>query len=204
MLPRDAIRIVALGLVICSGAAMAQPGAFDAGEISVYGGVLGGLGAHPVVGGSLGTAFSRYSMFLIDTSYAPLGVYTLRYHPGILTAHSGLYDFNLSLHLRLPVKERWAPYAILGAALLFNTYRQQVVPASGTASFSGTSYPAFGFETGAGVRYYVSPTWGIRGEYRYTSSSENFGRVVTGVFYQFEEGFLFRLLRGSRHGHKPY
>ena len=172
----------------------------DEGEVSIYSGLAaGGLGAHPAVGGSAGRAFSPYCMALIDTSYAPLHAHTLHTYPGVVTAGSRLFDFNFTMHVRAPLKGRWKPYGIMGGAFLFNTYDKQVIQPDKSIYFAKKSYPAFGFEAGAGVRYYVEKDWGIRMEYRYTFSSNNFSRVLAGVFYQFEGDLPFRFRR-PRHG----
>ncbi len=197
MNPQRASRLAILGLILGSVAAWAQPDSAEAGEVSFFSGfAAGSLGIQPTVGGSTGRAFSRYAMALIDTSYTPLDVHTLRYYPGVVTAASRLYDFNFSFHIRIPVRDRWAPYAIIGGGLLFNTFDKQIIQPGGVAYFDGKSYLAFGFQTGGGLRYYVNDSWGIRTEYRYTQSTHSFSRVLGGVFYQFEGDFFFR----GRHG----
>jgi hypothetical protein len=45
----------------------------------------------------------------------------------------------------------------------------------------------------------VAENWGISAEYRYTSSSRDFNRILGGVFYQLHsESFPFRLGFGKR------
>jgi opacity protein-like surface antigen len=201
---RDIIGLGILGLVVNS-AALAQPGAPEEGEISAYGGIAAGsLGTHAAMGGNFGRAFSRYCIALIDTSYTPLGGRTLLTYPGVVTARSRLYDFNFSMHIRVPVQEKWAPYAIAGGGFLFNTYEKLVTHASGATAFEGKSHGAFGFETGVGARYYITEEWGVRSEARYTISNHNFVRVLGGVFYQFSGDFPFVRHRGRRHHADPY
>ena len=199
-----ALWIASLGLVGSSMTLFAQPGAIDAGEFSVYSGVaFGQVSTHPTVGGSTGVSFSKYGAVLVETSYLPLGSETLRIYPGIITAHSALYDFNVALHIRVPVKKRWAPYATLATALLYNTYSIVTVPSQPTVYLSGQSDTKFGFEAGAGLRYYIRPSWGVQGEYRYTFSSQNFSRMLGGVFYQFDGTWPFLSRRNSRPGNRP-
>jgi opacity protein-like surface antigen len=194
----------ALALFV-STAALAQPGTPEDGEISAYGGMAAGsLGNHPAVGSSFGRAFSRYCIALIDTSYTPLGSRTLLSYPGVVTDRSRLYDFNFSMHIRVPVQEKWAPYAIVGGGFLFNTYEKLVTNASGATVFEGKSHAAFGFETGGGARYYVTEEWGVRAEVRYTISNHNFARVLGGVFYQFNGDFPLVRRRGRRHHADSY
>jgi hypothetical protein len=199
------LRIAIAGLVLAA-AALAQPGETDVGELAAYTGfAAGGLGTHPLVGGSGATALSRYLLAQVDASWVPLGRRTLRSYPGIATTQSNLYDFNCSVQIRVPVRKRWAPYAILGAGVLYNPYHIQALGSQGAIYLSSQSDTAFGFETGGGVRYYVANNWGVRGEYRYTISSRNFSRLVGGVFYQFNGpgSFPFRA-RSWRTRRLPY
>jgi opacity protein-like surface antigen len=204
-LPRGAIWTVVL-FALTSPELVAQccvnEGGTDVGEASVYTGVgFGPLSFHPVVGGSSGISATKYAILLIDANYMPIGGRILAQRPGIITAHSGLFDFNFSGHIRIPLKKRWTPYGILGAALLYNRYQRQFIRPSGILYFSGQSDCRFGFETGAGLRYYVGDQWGVRGEYRYTVSTQNFSRILAGVFYQFEGAWPFA--KGGRNTRRP-
>jgi len=191
--------IASVGLVASSSGLLAQPGAIDAGEFAAYtGAAFGQIATHAIVGGSSGISFSRYGSVHVETSYVPLGGETLRIYPGITTARSALYDFNFAVHIRIPVKERWAPYAILGTALLYNPYSIVTVPSNPPVYLSGQSDTKFGFETGGGLRYYVRRDWGVQGEYRYTISSQNFSRMLVGVFYQFDGTWPFQSGRHRR------
>ena len=199
-----ALWIASVGLVANSTRLLAQPGAVDAGEFSTYAGVaFGQVATHAAVGGSSGISFSQYGVMLLETSYLPLGNETLRIYPQTTTAHSALYDFNVAVHIRVPVKERWAPYATLATALLYNTYSIVKVPSQPTVYISGQSDTKFGFEAGGGLRYYVKPSWGVQGEYRYTFSSQNFSRMLGGVFYQFDGTWPLQFRRHSRRMSRP-
>src|SRR5437764_3090306 len=103
---RNLIQIVVLGLAVNAASALAQSGNAEAGEISGYFGTsVGGLGNHPALGGDFGRAFSKYCLALIDTNFTPLGTRTLRNYPGVVTSRSRLYDFNFSMHIRVPVNK---------------------------------------------------------------------------------------------------
>ena len=104
-----ALWIATVGLVASSSGLLAQPGAIDPGEFTAYTGVaFGQIATHATVGGSSGISFSRYGSVLVENSYVPLGNETLRIYPGTTTARSALYDFNFAVHIRIPVKKRWA------------------------------------------------------------------------------------------------
>jgi len=149
------------------------------------------------VGASTGVTLSRYVVGLFDASYFPLGSDNLRHYSGFVTTDSRLYDINFSVQVRVPVMERWEPYTTLGAALLYNTYQAQAIQPEGAKAVSKHD-GRFGFEMGGGVRYYVSETWGVRGEYRYTFSTQNFSRILGGVFYQFDGIMPFGIQNRSK------
>ena len=178
----------------------------DVSELSTYGGVGFGIGgARPWVGGSTGVSPSKYFMALIDASFLPLGGRTLR--TDLLTSaitRSRLYDFNFTGQIQIPTHHRVTPYGLLGAGILFNTYTLSLTRPSGVAYLAGRSDVKFAFETGGGVRYFISDEWGVRGEYRYTVSTQNFNRLLVGVFYQFSGTWPFRAGGRGRNGKLPY
>jgi opacity protein-like surface antigen len=191
-------RIAILVMAVGSANAYAQADRSGAGEVGAYGGALfGPLGGHPAVGGHFGGAFSRYAIALIDVGYMPLGSRTLDKSPvslpdsndsSVVGAHrqqSHLWDFNFSLHFRVPVGKKWGPYGIAGAGLLYNRYQLETLLADQTTLHSTFDLFRFGFETGGGVRYYFTDNVGIRTEIRETIGSTSFTRALVGVFYQF-------------------
>ncbi|HWB85996.1 MAG TPA: outer membrane beta-barrel protein [Bryobacteraceae bacterium] len=170
----------------------------DTAEFSALAGVAaGGLGTHATAGGSAGISLSRYTMVLLETSVIPLGSNTLLPAGPVRVSGSDLFDFNFAIHVRIPVR-RWEPYVLLGTGLLVNSYLAGVEDPSGTVVYQGHRQSKFGLEGGAGVRFYVRHRWGVRAEYRYTSSSRNFSRVLAGVFYQLPGGSLFHLRQTLR------
>ena len=163
----------------------------DLGEVSIYGGgAFGGVGNHPAFGAATGLGITKYAIGLIDSSFSPLGSRTLTRNPHT-TRRSQLYDFNFSVHVQIPLEQRWTPYLLLGSAFLYNTYQTETAGPQGMLLRAGVSDAKFGFETGGGVRYYVTGEWGVRAEYRYTISTNNFSRVFCGVFYQFSGPWPF-------------
>jgi hypothetical protein len=156
----------------------------DVGEVSALGGGSFGTGAQPAAMGSAGVAFSRHGMALFETSYMPLGSYTIQPWPARATvARSYLIDFGVDFHVRVPVGERWAPYGIVGTGLLWNILRQETVDANGVA-FGRRFYQFNGaLHTGGGVRFYVRKWWGIRSEVRVTVSKQVYSQLLAGIFY---------------------
>jgi hypothetical protein len=175
-----------MAMALCAigpGMLRGQSGDNDTGEASVFGGGSFGLGTHPVVGGDSGFAFSRYAMFLFGGSFTPMGNDILWQRPDIKSPQDGnLYDFNTSIHIRVPVRDKWAPYAILGGGLLFNSYNAAIGPQGALIRVEDFK---FGFHTGGGVRYYVRENWGIRPEFRVIVSSRTYTRFTVGVFFTF-------------------
>jgi opacity protein-like surface antigen len=180
------MRIAALWAVVCA-TACAQAGDPNAAEVSTYAGVsAGSQGDHFTIGGSAGGSVYRYLVILVESGYSPLGSDTLAYHQGLISRSSGLYDFDLAFHVRIPIKPRWAPFGIAAPALLYNRYQKQIIQPDGVVTYaSGKSDVKFGFETGGGCRYYVHADWGVKAEYRYIISTHNYSRVMLGVFRQF-------------------
>jgi opacity protein-like surface antigen len=180
------MRIAALGAA-AGAAASAQEGESNVAEFSTYAGVaFGQLATHFTIGGSAGGSVYRYLIILVESGYTPLGNNTLVNHLGYVTRSSGLYDFDLGFHVRIPIKHRLEPYAIAAPALLYNRFQKQVLQTNGAFTYaSGISDVKFGFETGAGLRYYAHSNWGLRSEYRYTISTHNFSRFMVGMFRQF-------------------
>jgi hypothetical protein len=179
--------MMALALAACMlGPAQLRGQSADAGigEVAVFGGGTFGIGAHPAVGGTTGRSISRFAIGLIETAFSPLGSNSVRPVPagGPIDA-SRLYDFNLGLHIRVPVRDRWAPYAILGGGLLWNTFDQSVAGPQGTASRKHYDNFDFGFHTGAGLRYYIRDNWGIRPEFKVIVSKQTYTRLSVGIFY---------------------
>ena len=197
---RNRILVILLFLILPS-MAHAQSDETDVGEAAAFGGGTFGLGgAQPAVGGSSGTAFSRYGMFLMEVAYSPLKNDTMRRRTGPPVEGSNLFDFNGSAHIRIPVRERWAPYAILGAGLLFNPFRAVLLPPGptdpstgeptrpGGATFAVDEFN-FAFHTGGGLRWYVRPEWGIRPELKVIVSNRTYTRFTVGIFYTLPVGW---------------
>jgi opacity protein-like surface antigen len=180
------MRVVALGAVL-GAAAWAQEGEAYVSEFSTYAGVaFGQLSSHFTIGGAAGGSVDRYLVILLESGYTPLGSNTLVNHAGYVTRSSGLYDFDLAFHVRIPLKHRWEPYGIAAPALLYNRFQRQILQTNGVFTYrSGVSDVKFGFETGAGLRYYIHPRWGVRSEFKYTISTHNYSRFMMGMFRQF-------------------
>jgi hypothetical protein len=151
----------------------------DNGEVAALGGVTLGAGTQPAVIASAGIGFSKYGMGMFSIGFSPLGQSTIQPWPAHVTVdRSLLYDFGADFHLRIPVGERWAPYGIAGAGLLWNTIRQN------TAA-GGRHFDQFNgaLHTGAGVRFYVNKSWGIRPEVKVVVSKQIYTQLMFGFFY---------------------
>jgi hypothetical protein len=199
---RLAIIAMVIGSAMAIGSANlhAQADKSDVGEIGVYAGSLvGPLGGHAAVGGYFGGVFSRYAGAVIDVGYMPLGTRTLvradqppeRGDLSVLgtdTRGSGLFDFNAALHIRIPIGKKIAPYGLLGGGILYSRYEVDTLLSDETVLHSTFSTSRFGFHTGGGMRFYLTNNVGIRGEVKQTFSTQDFSRILFGIFYQFEEG----------------
>jgi Outer membrane protein beta-barrel domain len=167
-------------------------------ELSSYVGPgFGAGGSHVYAGGSAGVSPSKYFLGVIDVSYMPLGSHPLRTNL-FGTSQSHLYDFSFQGQILIPIKQRVQPYALLGAGVLYNTYRIPAVNTNGVAYLAGRSDTKFGFQTGGGARIFVTEGFGFRTEYRFTASSRNFNSLLFGVIYQFDGTWPFLSRRNQR------
>lgn len=186
-----------LAIAVAPAVLVAQLDNTGEGELSAYAGAIFGIGSHPAVGASTGTAFARYATALIDVSYMPLNSDTMLFSSlAEVYRNSGLYDFSLCTDVQIPVRRRWAPYGLLGIGLLYDVY-QTVLLSPALAGFANRSKTNFEFSTGGGVRYYVKDNWGIRPEVRVFISNRTFTRISVGVFYDIDAGWPFRARRNS-------
>jgi hypothetical protein len=173
--------VVTAGLVVCAPGLFGQTSASEEGEVSVYGGGMFGAGTHPTVGGSSGWGFSRHGMAFLEASYSQMGHDILWQRHDVQSPQgSHLFDFMFSTHIRFPIRDRWAPYGLIGGGLAFNTFSAYAGP---QGALIGIQDFKMAFQAGGGVRYYVGENWGIRPEVKVIVSSRTFTRVAIGVFY---------------------
>ena len=184
LVTKTAAILLAVVWAACMPTASAQSGETDVGELSGYGGGLFGVGTRFAAGGSAGIALSRYSMVLIDTSYMSLGRHTIQSWPAqSAVRRSNVLDFGVDFHIRIPVRDRWAPYAILGTGLLWNMVQADAADANGAPLVRGYDQFNAALHTGGGVRYYIGRNWGIRPEVKVIVSKQTYTMVTLGLFW---------------------
>jgi opacity protein-like surface antigen len=173
-------------LLICAATLFPQTGETDIGEIGGHLGGVFGIGSHPNGGLTFLTAVSRYAFFGAEVAFSPLGEESLRQPGTPFTGieRSRLYDVNGTVHVRIPVRDRWEPYVPLGVGWLRSVYERQT-SAGPEASRVKVSADDFAFHLGAGVRYFVTNKFGVRPEFRYYVTDRNFSRLTIGLFCQF-------------------
>ena len=181
-------------LLMTACAAYAQESLERGDEVSVMSGAtLGGIGTHAIIAGSAGASFSRYIKGVAEAAVIPMNDRTLLPSGAAQVRGSDLFDFNFALHGGVPIK-KWEPYGIFGLSVLMNPYTAGLRGPSGTLVYVGQRHSKFALESGGGCRYYAGEKWGVRAEYRYTSSSQNFNRLLGGVFYRIENHDIFGFL----------
>jgi hypothetical protein len=172
---------LAAGLMLVSPEVFAQMSAPEDGEVSVFGGGTFGAGTHALVGGSSGWGFSRHGMAFLEGSYSPMGHDILwPRHDVHSPQESHLFDVMFSTHIRFPIRDRWAPYGLVGGGLAFNSFRAYAGPQGALIRIEDFK---MAFQTGGGVRYYISENWGIRPEFKVVVSTRTYTRMAIGVFY---------------------
>jgi opacity protein-like surface antigen len=193
------VRITVTAVALAGLALYGQEWRESVGEVSgMGGGTAGGLKTHPVITGSAGVSLSRYLMLMGETTVIPLSNQTLIPTAAAEVRGSDLFDFNIALQGRIPIK-KWDLYGVFGMAVLMNPYTAGIQTPSGAIAYVGQRHSKFGLEWGAGYRYFVKENWGVRMEYRYTSSTRNFNRVTGGLFYQFDSELFSFLPAFARH-----
>lgn len=175
---------LAMVLFAAPSGALGQAGQTGIGEFDAFVGGTFGAGAHVAGGGSAGVAISHHGLLMFETSFTPLGNHTIQSWPAqSLVQRSRLWDFALDMNIRIPVKNRWEPYAIVGSGLLWNTIRTQTVNPYGAAVITGYSQFNGVFHTGGGLRYFIGHNWGIRPEVKAIITQHTYTRVSIGIFY---------------------
>jgi hypothetical protein len=182
----SAFRSAVLLAVICAQGlpfASAQSGERENGELAAFGAVGFGAGTRPAFGGSAGASFSRYGMGLFEFGFMPMGNHTIQPWPAQSTVkRSVLYDFGVDFHLRIPVRDRWEPYAIIGTGLLWNSVSQNSSDLQGAAVVNHYDQFNGALHTGGGVRYFIGKNWGIRPEAKVIVSKDVYTRLSIGLF----------------------
>jgi opacity protein-like surface antigen len=164
--------------------AQAQYAESEPGELSVFAGTTMNTGVHPYVGATAGLDFGKYAIGLFDVAFTHLGSDTLRQPVASDVKDSHLYDFNYSVHIRYPIKEKWAPYAILGPSVLWNSYSYGLSTSNGAKVYRGRDDVNFGWHTGGGFRYNVNDSWGIRPEVKVIITTRTYVVFSLGVFFK--------------------
>jgi hypothetical protein len=168
-------------LVGCAPALWAQSDETDVGEVALHAGGSFGAGTHYSVGGSSGFAFNRKGMAFLEATYTEMGKDILWRRPDVQSPQgSRLFEFMTSVHIRIPVKDRLAPYVIVGGGLFYNSFHAYAGP---QGALIGIDDFKFGVQSGGGVRYYIGDNWGIRPEFKVIVSSRTYTRMTIGVFY---------------------
>lgn len=156
----------------------------EPGEVSVYSGTTVNTGAHPFVGATAGLDYGKYAIGLFDVAFTYLGSDTLRHAVASDVKSSHLYDFNYSTHIRYPINEKWAPYAILGPSVLWNTYSYGLLTSTGAKVYRERDDVNFGWHTGGGFRYNVNESWGIRPEVKVVITARTYVIFSLGIFFK--------------------
>ena len=156
----------------------------EVGEVAALGGVTLGVGAKPAITADAGYAFSKYGMGMISVTFMPMGQHTIQPWPARPSIdNSYVFDFGADFHIRIPIGERWAPYGIAGAGLLWNVIRQNTVGPLGIQVFRHYDQFNGALHTGAGLRYYIGKDWGIRPELKVIVSKQTYTQFMFGFFY---------------------
>jgi len=167
--------VLAAGLAL---AASLGTTAYAQTEIAGYGGIAQFGGTHMAGGGSAGFRLSNPVQLFGEANFVPLGSYSAY---GV-SGSEKLFNFGGGIHYNFtPGSSPFSPY-LVGAAGLGHSSAS--ISGLGSAS-ANNLYAGFG----AGFRYKVGSSWGIRPELRYQRYLQNGGGnlllATVGIYYQF-------------------
>ena len=179
---RCAAILLLAGICFTPHLAIAQ-GETDVGEVAALGGATFGIGTRPSISANAGYAFSKYGMALVSATFMTMGQHTIQPWP-VRSSVDGsyVYDFGTDFHIRVPIGERWAPYGIAGAGLLWNVVRQSTID-HGVQTFHHYNQFNGALHTGGGVRFYLGKDWGLRPEMKVIVSKQVYTQFMFGFFY---------------------
>lgn len=198
------VRTAFLGVTL-SLSAMAQNASVVRSGSFELGGFLGssyGIDKYRFMGGAnLTYAATKYILPYVEYSYFPgigrqeTGTFASTGRPFTLTWSTPLSDFHGGVHIRIPIREsRVVPYGVFGMGMIHSpkvNVDAQFADANGsrTQRIERPASTNFAVNYGGGLRFYLSPRFGMRTEakvYKPTNQFTNyFGKVEVGFFYQF-------------------
>jgi hypothetical protein len=190
MISHKTIRVSCLlaGTLLFSASAFAD----GKGEVAGFGGgiaIAGGVGVHPLFGGSAGFRVVDHLRIFGEFSYAPLASASLSVSGVSATGTDKLYNFGGGVDYSFGSSKRVVPY-ILGAVGVGHESASATAGASGVSFSASLTSNSVYLGAGGGLRIYAGNNWGIKPEFRYqryTSSGggSNSADFTVGVFYQF-------------------
>ena len=134
-------------------------------EVAAYLGVVGGIGSHGTIGGSVGAPVSDPLILSGDFSFIPTGGGRVTVPGASTRTSSRAFNFNGNLQYQFKPTRAVVPYAGAGLGLLRSSFEASSSGLPGTVSIQGSSTNMY-FNVGGGMRYYVRERWGLRPEHR--------------------------------------
>jgi hypothetical protein len=211
---KNFLQVFGLACMVPLASAQTAPIRQGSFEVGGFMGASYGVSEGAVMGGG-NVSYAVTKMFLpyVEYSYFPSIEHTLNGTVGGTTnAFSASFpatasDFHVGVHLRFPIREsRVAPYAVFGVGsfsigsgtISSLTYTD----ANGSHTITGLAIPAGGSSVavnfGGGLRYYVTPRYGIRVEvkgYKPFNSAQQTGLgpvTFNNAFLKAEAGFFIQ------------
>ena len=156
-------------------------------EVAGHGGVVGGIGSHGIVGGSIGAPVADKLVLQGELSLIPMGSSSVTVNGTTNSSSAKAIDFNGTMQYEFTPTRGVVPYAGAGLGFLRSNFETSII-SSGVTTFkvSGSATDAY-FNFGGGLRYYVNNRWGFKPEFQFFAGSNTFVRFTGGIFYQFGE-----------------
>jgi opacity protein-like surface antigen len=168
-------------------AAMSVASYGQGAEVTGTVGVVGGIGSHASLGGSIGAPITDRLILSGDLFYIPMGSNSVTVGGQTTNSSASALNFNGNLQYQFNPTHSVVPYAGAGIGLLRTSAEVSTNnPLPNTIRVSASSTDAY-FNFGGGLRYNVKPNWGFRPEFMFFAGSNTFVRFAGGIFYQFGE-----------------
>ena len=156
-------------------------------EVTGHLGIVGGMGSHASLGGSLGVPVTDNLSLHGDFSYIPMGRDSVTMFGTTTSASASALNFNGTLQYQFKATGSAIPYAGVGLGFLrssFNTSSN--FPGLTSFSASGSSTDLY-LNVGGGLRYFVNGRWGFKPELMIFAGPNTYVRLAGGIFYRFGE-----------------
>ena len=175
-------------IALVAAMSVASYGQGNSMEVTGNAGVVGGIGSHASLGGSIAAPLTDRLILSGDLFYIPMGSSSVTVGTATTNSSASAFNFNGNLQYQFTQTHSVLPYAGAGIGFLRTSAEVSTNnPLPNTIRVKASSTDAY-FNFGGGLRYYVKSNWGFRPETTCFSPVPTPSvRFAGGIFYQFGE-----------------